>query len=274
MIHILFTADQNYAVRIPVVVKSIHSVDPKTDFHIHLISDTISEELKHRLGEFCCGYQYEFSYYTIADSFFQNAPVNKHYSKAMYYRMLAHEILPKRIEKILYLDPDILVINSLLPLWSQNIKKYMYAAASHIPEQRILDNIYRIRLETSSVYYNTGVLLMNLGLCRQAASAEQIYSFIDENGYRLLLPDQDVFNALYGNYTLQIPDEIWNYDARKYTQYYFRSNGQIDENWVIRNTSILHYCGKEKPWNKKYKYRFGNLYRHYENLCVNDGWNI
>ena len=34
--------------------------------------------------------------------------------------------------------------------------------------------------------------------------------------------------------------------------------------------SYLHYCGKDKPWNKNYRYRFGNIYRHYENICRRD----
>lgn len=105
-------------------------------------------------------------------------------------------------------------------------------------------------------------------------SAEKIFAFIRENDRRLLLPDQDVFNALYGGQTLKVPDAIWNCDARKYTQYYLKSGGEIDERWVIDNTAILHFCGKEKPWNKKYRYRFGNLYRHYEHLCALDGWRI
>ena len=170
MNHILFTADQNYAVRIPVVIKSIQVVHPKTQFHIHLISDGITEELKQKLSTFTILYQYEFSYYPVQDSLFSDAPVNKHYSKAMYYRMLAHDILPNWIDQILYLDPDILVINSLLALWNENLTDKLYAAASHISEQGMLDNINRIRLETTSTYFNTGVLMINLALCRQLIS--------------------------------------------------------------------------------------------------------
>ena len=274
MYHILFTADQKYAVRIPVVIKSIHSLHPGVSFHIHLIGDDLSEELKYALEAFCLRYQYSFSYYNAPDALFRDSPVNRYYTKVMYFRMLAPVILPSSVERVLYLDPDILVINSLLPLWEQDMSNYLFAAASHAMEEGIVDNINRLRLQTSSIYYNTGVLMINLVLCRQNTSPDQIFSFIEKNGHKLLLPDQDVFNALYGDRTLQIPDEVWNYDARKYGQYYFRSNNLIDENWVIQHTAILHYCGKDKPWNAKYRYRFGSLYRHYAKLCEMDGWTI
>lgn len=64
--------------------------------------------------------------------------------------------------------------------------------------------------------------------------------------------------------TKLVPDEIWNYDVRKYSQYLLRSSGTYDETWVIRNTAILHYCGKTKPWHAGFRNRFGNLYRHYQ----------
>ena len=35
----------------------------------------------------------------------------------------------------------------------------------------------------------------------------------------LLLPDQDVLNAVYGSRILEIEDSIWNYDARNYNNY-------------------------------------------------------
>ena len=160
-------------------------------------------------------------------------------------------------------------------LWNMKLEEGMcFAAASHTTEEGILDNINRIRLETSSVYFNTGVLLMDLTKCRELVRRDDIFSFIRDNGYKFILPDQDVFNGLYGEMTIQIPDEIWNYDARKYSQYLMKSTGMFNEYWVIRNTAILHYCGKEKPWNSSYRFRFGNLYRHYEQLSERRGSNI
>lgn len=48
--------------------------------------------------------------------------VSKQYPKEMYYRLLAAQILPAELDKVLYLDPDILVINSLRPLWELGLE--------------------------------------------------------------------------------------------------------------------------------------------------------
>ena len=46
-----------------------------------------------------------------------------------------------------------------------------------------------------------------------------------------------------------------------------RSLGKADMNWVMENTAILHFYGKEKPWKPHYRHRFGVLYLHYMHLA-------
>lgn len=43
--------------------------------------------------------------------------------------------------------------------------------------------------------------------------------------------------------------------------------GDSANNWVIKHTAILHFCGKAKPWKPRYIYRFGALYLHYMQLA-------
>ena len=95
---------------------------------------------------------------------------------------------------------------------------------------------------------------------------EEIFAFVAEHGSELFLPDQDVLNALYGSEVLALDDAIWNYDARNYRNYLLRSGGVRDMKWVMQQTSILHFCGRAKPWKHGYKYRFGLLYQHYVQL--------
>lgn len=267
---LLFTADDRYAVHIPAVLKSIRNSNPKSEIDIFLMTGGIQNITVNQLEQYCAYLGCSFSLVRVPADLFAGAPVNRHYSQAMYYRLLAAEALPESLPKVLYLDPDILVINSLDPLWNTDLDGYCFAAASHLQEAGVVDNINRIRLENSSLYFNTGVMLMNLESCREKVKKEDIYSFIADDRHHLLLPDQDVFNALYGKYTLEIQDEIWNYDARRFSQYLLKSGGVIDENWILDHTAILHYCGKEKPWHRHYRYRFGSLYRHYEHLAAAD----
>ena len=37
--------------------------------------------------------------------------------------------------------------------------------------------------------------------------------------------------------------------------------------WVMGHTSILHFCGRRKPWQRSYQGRFSALYKHYQHLA-------
>ena len=76
-----------------------------------------------------------------------------------------------------------------------------------------------------------------------------------------------MFNILYGDQTVPVDDVIWNYDVRNYSKYLIRSTGKHDLYWVMHNTAVLHFCGKNKPWHEDYKNPFGMLYLHYMNLA-------
>ena len=104
---------------------------------------------------------------------------------------------------------------------------------------------------------------MNLVNIRQEVKAEAIYQFIETNQLSLFLPDQDILNGLYGERILAIPDQLYNYDVRKNATYELISKGNWDLNWVIENSVVLHFCGKDKPWYDNYSGRYGSVYKHY-----------
>jgi len=205
---------------------------------------------------------------------FEDAPIFGHYTKAMYYRLLAWQVLPDSLDKILYLDPDILVINPIDKLYEIDLSGYLFAAAGHTRLTPITKHINKIRLNTYEIneYYNSGVLLMNLSLQRTRIKAQSIYDYVKEHRNELILPDQDILNGLFGDSILSLDDSIYNFDVRKSKTYYIASSGQKDINWIMQNTVILHYCGKQKPWKKGYTNRFGILYKHYQSKIYDTRW--
>lgn len=268
-IDLLFTLDNRYLPQLQVLLTSLHINNPGEKFKIYLIHKDLSETNINSISRQCQKYEYSFFSVKADNSLFSNAPVSKQYPQEMYYRMLASHLLPKDVKKIIYLDPDILVINPLRPLWETDLTGYLFAAAAHSGKTELVHSVNRVRLRTQHDYYNSGVLLMDLEAGRQEIIPEQLFVYAKEHASELLLPDQDILNTLFGDKILPLNDVVWNYDARDYKGYYICSNGKYDIDWVIRHTTILHFCGKAKPWKKGYIYRFGLLYKHYEQLARN-----
>lgn len=266
--NILVTINANYLKALKVMLKSMFINNPGVPFHIYLMHSRLKKEELSDIDHFVAEHGQTLIEVEVQDDYFDRAPVLKHYTKEMYYRLLAFKFLPEDLDKILYLDPDILVINEIQSLYDTDLSGFLYAAAYH--DRVSITEINKLRLLPYEIeaYYNSGVLLMNLPLQREKINEQDIYNFVEENKKRLILPDQDIINALYSKSIKEIDEIRFNYDARFYRYYKMMSNGKVDMDYVIRHTSIIHFCGKRKPWHKHYTGRFHSLYKHYEKLAL------
>ena len=266
--NILVTLDRNYLPPLRVMLGSLLRNDPRETFDIYTIGDGLRPEDWAGLEALCAG-RGRIHPVEVPSDLFADAPVARYWTRAMYYRLLAAELLPRSLDRVLYLDPDILVINPVRALYDTDLEGDLMAAATHTGLLAgITDPVNRLRLENyeAEAYYNSGVLLMDLAAARREIDPEEIFRYVAEHKKELLLPDQDLLNALYGRRILPLDDALWNYDARNYNNYRLRSAGTHDLAWVMEHTAILHFCGKAKPWKPGYVYRFGVLYHHYAQL--------
>ena len=264
---LLVTLDENYIEQMKVLMTSIYINNPGQIFNIYLIHSGISDEKLDALESNLSKFSYKFFPIKAEEGLFSSARVTDRYPKEMYCRLLAGELLPENLDKIIYIDPDILVINSLKEIWETDVRDFLFAAASHTGKTDMANNVNKIRLGTDTDYYNSGFLLINLKRAREEIVPEEIFAYADRNYKNLLLPDQDILNAMYGDKVLPLKDSIYNYDARNYSSYLLRSKGEEDLGWVMENTVILHFCGRDKPWKKNHRTKFTALYRHYMRLC-------
>lgn len=265
-IHVMVTINKNYIFPLRVMLRSLATSNPQESFQIWLLHSGIPAKDLYTLEEYCSSLHMTLTQVEIDRAIFESTPVSQQYPQEMYYRLLAPKLLPDTLERILYLDPDILVINPVRPLWELPLGDCTFAAASHSGVFDIINDVNRVRLKKEHDYYNTGVLLMDLAKARELVKAEEIFNCVREHGEKLVLPDQDVFNLLYGGLTLQLDDSVWNYDARYFSAYLLKSDGQCNVDWVMGNTVFLHFCGRQKPWKVTYVNRFAALYKHYMTL--------
>lgn len=265
-IDLLVSLDENYLPQLRVMLYSASLNNPGVHFRVFLLHRGFSTELLSSLSRQLEVLDMELRAIRVDERLFENAPVMKQYPQEMYYRLLAAQLLPEDMDRIIYLDPDILVINPLTPLWRLDMGGKLFAAAAHTGMTELANNVNRLRLGTERNYFNSGVLLIDLASCRAEVKPEEIFSYVSEHADELVLPDQDVLNALYSSRILELDDALWNYDARNFKNYLMRSNGVADMEWVIEHTVVLHFCGRAKPWKPHYRHRFGMLYLHYEQL--------
>ena len=122
-------------------------------------------------------------------------------------------------------------------------------------------NSIRLGLDNDKPYINTGVLLMNIDYLRKNLNKTDILNYVNKYKSRLVLFDQDVLTALYGDKTKIVDYRKYNLSERMYGFYNLRyPKNKMTMDWVRKNTVIIHYCGRNKPWNSTYLGQFDCFY--------------
>lgn len=267
VMYILVTIDEAYAKPFRVLAQSAVTNNPGYKLVFVLAHSSIRLAIIRELQDYCERIGAALLPATIGEEALREAPATRRYPREVYYRLLAPHVLPKHIKRVIYLDCDMLVVGSLAPLWETDLHGMAYAAASHSGENGLVNRMNQLRLKTMHEYFNTGVLLIDLDRARRVITTEKLIECTESLGKRIILPDQDVFNVVCGEYCIPIDEELWNYDAYSYVRYLTASRGEHDVDWVMENTSVLHFCWPHKPWKVPYAGRFGSLYKHYLQLA-------
>ena len=262
--HILVTLDRNYLKVLSVMLYSLSQSDPEGVYTVYVVNNTLTEEDFASLSALLP--RTELVNVQVPEDLLQNAPVSDRYPTEMYYRLFAARYLPQQLERILYLDPDLVVLHSLRSLYQIDFDGKLFAAASHIESRTFRElNRRRLHLSEHAKYLNSGVMMMNLALLRKE-SPQTIIDYIQSHKATLLLPDQDVLNALYADRTVPLDPLVYNLGEKylRLKNLHLPPAEKLTPDWVRSNTAIVHYYGRNKPWKEHYRGSLGIFYHEWE----------
>ena len=273
--NLLFCLDENYISPLKVMLYSIMDQHQDETLDIYLMYTDISRGSLQEVDQLLSAGGHRFhpvdctSYLKeVKNIDVDQVKVNRYYSLDMYLWLFAPYFLPQELDRILYLDPDMVCVNPLTKLYQLDFDGQWFAAASYDFKNNLIQPINNLRLGnlSSEKYFNTGMVLMNLDILRQETHAEEIVEAIVEKEKVLYLPDQDIFNYLYEDKTGQVPWQYYNLDPRPFTLLARLFPEEYDPDWVENQAVIIHYCGKHKPWlyREKYRYTLGDYWFNYE----------
>ena len=252
--NILTSVNKKYIRQLNVLLNSIAYSNKEEKFNIYVLNKNLDKDDLENITVNLDSKNFSVIDVKIPDSEIDTFPViEKRYPVEIYFRLFASDYLPSDIDRILYLDCDTVVINDLNELYNMDFEDNYYIAATHISKVLHKFNEIRLNIQENEPYVNTGVLLINLKELRKIDVKDKIIKFIEKNQKRLLLPDQDIIVSLFGN-KIKLIDEL-KYNLSEIAWYKFNINNsknKITLKWIIKNTVIIHYCGRNKPWNKEY----------------------
>lgn len=266
--HIVFCLDNSYISHCATVIASIISHNREESITFHLLSDYLSQENICSLEKWIKSFNNKYiEVHKINIDRFNVFPVKDAYINiSTYYRLLIPDII-KDIDKVIYLDCDVIINSSLTDLWNTDISDYTLAGV----RDRINDSIRlynRLKYDIQFGYLNAGVLLINLKKWREENVFEKALSIAKTNPTILKNHDQDIINMIFYDskkilnfkYNLleyYLYTEEWLYLDRKYYP-------EIIE--ACKNPVIVHFCMPQKPWHFECINPYKELYYKYRKM--------
>ncbi len=245
-IHIIFAINDSYSAQCAVVITSILK-NSKAFFHFHVLDGGISESNKNKIAKLKRVRDFNISYHDMKNFDFSELPLNRDWiSVETYYRLFIPDIIDKTINKVIYLDCDIIVKGDLFNLYNTDLGNNLFGA--------VLDETYKDNAERLGIkkYFNAGVLIFNLAKLREINLASKCIEFYKQNNKKIIYQDQDILNGLFSENTKYVPF-IWNVTSLLYLKDVCENNLYIsaeEQVQALKTPMIIHYTGggRNKPW--------------------------
>lgn len=279
--NVLVTLDEGYLHPLTVMLRSLLD-NNQCEIDVYVMNSSLRENHLERVRrgvELYCGTEdtkrMQLIDVKVDRAMLKDAPITDRYPQEMYYRIFAAKFLPEELDRVLYLDPDMVIINPLGGLYCMGLGDDWFAAASHVGP--VLEKINELRLQSEEPgpYINSGVMLMNLEELRKHQDIHQVFDYIEKMKDALILPDQDVISALYGGKIREIDHYRYNMTERILRLQQLpgvaglqtlQGMDPVDVKWICKNSCVIHYIGKNKPWKEHYSGKLDFFYHWYNRI--------
>jgi lipopolysaccharide biosynthesis glycosyltransferase len=261
VVPIACAADAEYVPHCAALLHSLATTHEPARVHVHFLHDgDLERSLLDELGDYATGLGLEWSPVLVDGDILARFPDHHRFGRVGWYRVALPELLPG-LDRVLYLDCDVIVTDTLVPLLSVDVSDVAVGAVTNplypgTPSTLVTD----LGLPSTDRYFNSGVLLMNLDRWRRAGIGNALQAFIDRGEGMDLWPDQTALNAVLWDDRRPLAPR-WNaqnpvFELRP-PQLPFTA-AEVDD--ARRSPAVVHFIGPYKPWHYRSKHPMRSLY--------------
>ena len=240
--------DNNYIRHCAVMLKSLYDTNQREEINVYIIHGAIDEAERSKLAAYLGRFLSLVSFIKINPEILKGFPPFGHLPISTYYRLLIPTVLPPAIQKVIFLDCDLVVADSLNDLWNMNLGDYPLAA---VTDHGVKSSCERLGLSESSGYFNPGVTVIDLNKWRKRDILSEGLEFVKSTRATLTNCDQDVLNHIFEAQWLHL-DIKWNACPHLWGMYKGEDAPLTPQDEAARNKpAIIHFAGagNTKPWN-------------------------
>ena len=267
-INLLLGMDAGFAPYYGVMLTSLLENNRNHSFNVYVLTDSSwIDKLTEKYERLLSAYHSRLFVYQVDEALISQCPLTpeSHITLPTYYRLMAPSLLPDSIDRILYLDGDVIVNGDIMDLWNIDISEYAFAGVEDWA-YLLSDNYLRLQYDKHYGYYNAGVTLYNLDYWRRNRVSERIFEYINTNSKRLKWLDQDAVNGFLHKSRYVLPIK-YNFQVFFFMREFWDLYPEEFRSDVLKTASkpvIVHYNGHVKPCDIHfYGYPYYKLWRRF-----------
>ena len=268
---VVLCTDANYVQPSEVAICSI-CYNNEMDITFHIVTDALSRKKVEELRPVIKKWDQKVEFYTVDDKKCSYLPYGRsdqptHASMASYYRLFLASLLPADVDKLLYLDCDMIVRHSLADLWQTDMRECAIAGVDDMSSMDA-DKYNTLKYYPAEGYFNAGMLLINLKYWRDNNLESEFLEFARMYPERIVFHDQDILNFVLRDRKLRLPFTYNVQDGFLYDTIHFLMWPYEEEyQEAITDPCIVHYSIRFKPWHKDCMHPWKDEYLKYLKLA-------
>lgn len=235
----VFAVDDGYITAFQVFYHSLEATKSlPADLPLYILhSDSLSHNSCKRVRSFLSNYRRKVEFLNASSLLPSYLPIkpSDYVSDATFYRLFVAEVIPRDIDKIVYLDCDMLAVGNASALFNTSVQG-LVAAADHCSPADSM----RLWGDACGEYFQAGALIIPTAKWIEQELLQHFLSVMKHECQRIQWWDQDVLNI-----TLQSKWDrlsVWLNTCR-----IVRS--QFPISLVREKARLIHFDGSIKPWN-------------------------
>lgn len=217
-ISIVCICDNHYAILLAALIKSIesnHHTQEKIAFYI--VDDQISGKNRERIDASIDPQMTTIHWMKMENCLPEGAklPIDKSSLPLnIYVRLFIPSFIPADLQKVIFLDVDMIVLEDISKLWHTDLGNNIVAAVQDQFIQIVsrwggIANYQQFNLDPETKYFNAGLLVMDIKKWKEQNITDEILLCLDKNKENAKFQDQYGLNAVLANKWLEL-DPLWN----------------------------------------------------------------
>lgn len=228
--NILITLNSGYAAYAAVMLTSL-IVNNDVDLNVFCLYRNLDESSKNLLRktvERRAANNISFIYMDNEKcKLFKDFPTTDTLTIECYFLLMAHAFLPSNLDRILYLDSDLLVDGDIGGLYETSFddKYIVVAGQSH---KEINGHMYPLGARPKhGECFNSGVILFNLPMMRHDISSNVYSEMATRENYDFSLADQGILNLVFFDRAKYVDTMKYNFRMSIYRDYLADGNKEL-----------------------------------------------